>query len=318
MLAEDPAHHRVLLVGPTVDSSNPSAGLKLMQLTMWAWDGADWIQVGTGLPPGPRYDGILAFDQAHRQLVLAGGRTNNANLRDTWIWDGQSWTLKDSDSAPQTEESASAIYDPVSRRVIAFAGPASTFAWDGSRWAQVNIAHSPSVNGLLTRMAVSGRVGGLFTGNGGASFWDWTGSDWEVVWPTGLANWRTYDPTPSPGFKLRLPPYWYSLDGGFSNENVGAPLEMDRNGVWVIASIGSEPCQPPKEVVSASTRVALAGKPAIRYTLPPGGPDGTSGFLVQTSGSSACLALQLLAFDVGTRDANAVLFDEMVSGFSLR
>jgi hypothetical protein len=321
MLAYDAFRHSVLLAGPTVDYSKPSAGIKLVRFVLWSWDGCDWSELHPTSSPSPRYGSILAFDAAHRELVLAGGQTPMAEVfHETWVWDGHGWSLKDSGSPPLSE-TAAAVYDPVSGRVVAFAPAASTFAWNGSTWAKVNTAQSPSGYGLhaLTPLSESNRIGGLFADAGGATFWEWRGTDWAAVWPTDLASWRTYDPTPTEGFKLRLPPYWYVGPGFFSNENVGAPLELDRAGAWVTASVSTGPsCQPPREVASASTPTTIAGRPAIRYTFPPGGPDGISGFLVQTTGMNGCITLGLSAFAVEARDANAVLFNQMVSGFALR
>jgi hypothetical protein len=325
LLVYDTLRQQVLLVGTTIDYSTPSLGIKLVQFVMWSWDGVDWRELPAASFPSPRYDEVLAFDSARGQLVLAGGRTPTGyDLRDTRVWDGQTWTLKDSTTAPPSQgDVATGIYDHGSQRVVAFSPPAGTYVWDGNHWAKQTPKHSPSGYELhaLVQHPVSSGIGGLFIDAAGAFVWDWTGADWDVMWPKDLTSWRTY--TAPEGFRLQYPPYWYALPQidpaephrYFSNENVGAPLMMDQSGLWVQAQATAQPCQAPTATASAS--VTLGGLPATRYTLSPGGPSGTSGILVLASRSTGCVSVALSTYFVATRDANAAVFDELISRFTL-
>jgi hypothetical protein len=58
---------------------------------MWAWDGAQWLQIEVASPPG-RVHPAMAFDQQRGIAVLAGGSdTPGELLQDIWEWDGQVW-----------------------------------------------------------------------------------------------------------------------------------------------------------------------------------------------------------------------------------
>jgi hypothetical protein len=95
---------------------------------------------------------------------------------------------------PSARHAAAMAYDPAHSAVMLFGGDAGggplgdTWAWDGSRWAQLSPAHSPSAR-TGAALAFDGQQGTLvlFGGNeaGGrpaADTWTWSGSDWV---PTG-------------------------------------------------------------------------------------------------------------------------------------
>jgi hypothetical protein len=60
---------------------------------LWSWDGRAWKKLAEG-GPEPRVMGYIAYDQKRDRIVLFGGRRgvpDNADLGDTWEWDGATW-----------------------------------------------------------------------------------------------------------------------------------------------------------------------------------------------------------------------------------
>ncbi len=90
-LAYDAVRGRTLLFGGT-----NVMGAQLDDT--WEWDGTTWRDVtGTGTRPLARRHAGMAFDPVRGRTVLFGGDRQAASgaqtmERDTWEWDGQSWT----------------------------------------------------------------------------------------------------------------------------------------------------------------------------------------------------------------------------------
>jgi hypothetical protein len=69
-------------------------------------------------------------------VVLFGGQGANTDLRDTWTWDGSTWTKQAPTTSPPARIFASMAYDAATRNVVLFggqnAGPRSfndTWTW---------------------------------------------------------------------------------------------------------------------------------------------------------------------------------------------
>lgn len=56
------------------------------------WDGAAWTVVASAHAPAGRTGAELVADPGTGRLVLFGGRSESAVLRDVWEWDGVDWT----------------------------------------------------------------------------------------------------------------------------------------------------------------------------------------------------------------------------------
>src|SRR5690348_11002980 len=53
------------------------------------------------LPPSPRSDAGMVYDQAHAELVLFGGNDLTGKVtNETWTWDGKAWRLYHPSIAP--------------------------------------------------------------------------------------------------------------------------------------------------------------------------------------------------------------------------
>jgi hypothetical protein len=51
----------------------------------WTWNGVDWFRLFTSPSPPARGGVSLAYDAAHRQVVMYGGRKTAGPLIETWV-----------------------------------------------------------------------------------------------------------------------------------------------------------------------------------------------------------------------------------------
>lgn len=117
----------------------------------WIWNGRSWTQATTALSPPARAAAAIAYDARNRQVVLFGGQDNDLSdcphLRDTWTWDGRTWTARNVALAPDLCE-AGAAYDASAERVILFGfkngGRIETWSWNGQAWALLHPLKQPS------------------------------------------------------------------------------------------------------------------------------------------------------------------------------
>ena len=86
-IAYDEARQQTVLF-----SGNDRSGAEVSQT--WIWDGGNWSQKLPAHSPLPRSLCAMAFDAAHGQVVLFGGRpaADDGDFADTWTWDGNDWT----------------------------------------------------------------------------------------------------------------------------------------------------------------------------------------------------------------------------------
>jgi len=128
------------------------------------------------------------------------------------------------------------------------------------------------------------------------------------------------------GYSLNYPKQWYSLnnngapdtDKSFSNENVGAPLEMTAAGIWLTVRVTSGACASAAGRVDGQAALTVAGSPVTR----------TYGMLSPTAGeqawvidaamthSSRCIAFHYLAHTQAVRDGSLAVADEMITSLS--
>ena len=139
--------------------------------------------------PSPRWGMAMAYDDAHAEVVMFGGRRD---LSDTWTWDGSAWTERHPRSSPSGRFTSMA-YDAAHGDMVLFGGFGShgflgdTWTWDGSNWTEQHPPTSPSARAApLAYDAARGEVV-LFGGEGnGGPFddtWTWDGSTWTMRHP---------------------------------------------------------------------------------------------------------------------------------------
>ncbi|MHB1534364.1 MAG: Kelch repeat-containing protein [Acidimicrobiales bacterium] len=175
--AYDPDLNTVVAFGGTTASGAYSD-------VTWLWNGASWAAANTGThPPAARADASLAWDSAHRQLILFGGRSADGTLlNDTWAWNGTTWfpITSGSSVAPPPRFGATMGTDSTGELVL--------FGGTGQRSA----ASQQSATQPAPQSSSSGTSAGA--GSGAVTLgdtWTWDGSAWEQQRPPASPPART-------------------------------------------------------------------------------------------------------------------------------
>jgi hypothetical protein len=153
-----------------------------------------------GPPPSPRGEAGVAYDEAHGQMVLFGGRTESQNFLDeTWAFDGKAWTQMHPAASPTGRQMAGMAYDAARHQVVLVGGMISqngrqvplndTWTWDGRAWTQQHPANdAPAVQQNMalaydpkSRMVIAFYV--EQTANGQPHTLGWNGTDWQDLHP---------------------------------------------------------------------------------------------------------------------------------------
>ena len=125
----------------------------------WTWKGGKWHLQSPSASPPPRTSAGMAYDEAHRQIVLFGGQNAVAPvpgqglpaMQDTWTWDGSTWTQQNPSSSPPAAVGPMIAFDPKLQKIVAVVSPSfsdsptQTWVWDGRTWEQLNL--NPAVPG---------------------------------------------------------------------------------------------------------------------------------------------------------------------------
>ena len=119
----------------------------------YLWNGISWSQVDLGdrFPPQRTYS-QMSFDAARDQAVLFSGvRDGCSFLRDTWTWNGASWTWLHPQTNPPSRAWSSMAYDRQHNVSVLFGGRGGdsadrndTWVFDGARWIPKSPLTSPS------------------------------------------------------------------------------------------------------------------------------------------------------------------------------
>jgi hypothetical protein len=147
----------------------------------WEWDGVDWTQMHPAQSPQPRRLHAMTYDAARGETVLFGG---SLGAPGTWIWNGTNWSLR-AVADPGSREGTAIVYSPNSHRVLLFGGNLAgqlqndLWQWDGSSWAQLHQAVSPSPRCYRLLGGV------LMFGGFSADTWLWNGAWQQLSTPGG-------------------------------------------------------------------------------------------------------------------------------------
>lgn len=155
----------------------------------------------TGPPPPPRAEAGVAYDAAHGQLVLFGGRTETQYfLNETWTFDGKGWTQMHPKVSPPGRQMAGMAYDAARHQVVLVGGTVNqtgrtvqvplndTWTWDGRVWTQQHPANNaPAVQSMplaydpASRMVIAFYVEPVVKGK--PHTLGWNGTDWVELHP---------------------------------------------------------------------------------------------------------------------------------------
>jgi hypothetical protein len=190
-MAYDAATRSVVLFGGTTDDFHSFADT-------WTWNGTTWTKQAPATSPPARFGASMAYDAATRTVVLfAGVKTFSSDKqdRDTWTWNGTTWTKQAPATSPPARSFASMAYDTAKRNVVLFGGingrsGTPTWTWNGSTWARHTPAKSPPVR-FDASMAYDTATGdavlfdGLVNAHGKTlnDTWTWNGTSWTKQAP---------------------------------------------------------------------------------------------------------------------------------------
>jgi hypothetical protein len=166
-LNPEPRSHGVLIHDPIAERIVVFGGDSARGLLadVWAFDlvTLTWSELATrGGPPQPRLGANAVYDPNGHQLVLWAGQRGSRFLNDTWLLDLRSleWREVSPAGRPQARYGSAAVFDPVERRLVQFAGftnlsrrfqDTQAFDLDTNLWEDLTPADvKPIVRCLLT------------------------------------------------------------------------------------------------------------------------------------------------------------------------
>jgi hypothetical protein len=183
-MAYDRARGRVVLFGGF--GANAQLG------DTWEWNGTAWESLAVTGPPARALAGF-AYDEKRGVTVLFGGDrgfTPADLLRDTWTFDGRTWTDVTTTDGPSARDHVSMGYDPALERLILFGGgdfeEGGAWQWNGAEW-QVLTATGPSKRDVPS--LVTDRAGGRLLMYGGR--WD---EVFNELWVLSCDRWSLTAP----------------------------------------------------------------------------------------------------------------------------
>jgi hypothetical protein len=138
----------------------------------------------------------VTFDPVSHRTILFGGYDTAGYRKDTFLFDGQTWTQVTTPTSPSRRAAAAMSYDSVTQRVVLFGGfdgahyLGDTWLWDGATltWSPATPATSPTaVTGpMVFTDPLNGHVD-CYGGYAGMFYqlktWQWTGTTWVDLNP---------------------------------------------------------------------------------------------------------------------------------------
>ena len=90
----------------------------------WEWNGSSWSRAAKSkvIWPSGRWKQAMVFDKSCNTAFMFGGESEGRALNDTWLWDGGTWTLKDSGKKPPARIWHKMVYDSERNVVVMFGG----------------------------------------------------------------------------------------------------------------------------------------------------------------------------------------------------
>jgi hypothetical protein len=145
---------------------------------------------------------------------------------------------------------------------------------------------------------------------------------------TAQPGWKAYI-SARWGYSIDYPTGWYDLHSGapdtqkyFSNENVGAPLQMSASGVYETIDVEpnqSEPCAPSWASGAAirQSPITLDGVPTTRYVVnfTPSGAEPFYAVGVWVGHGGRCYGITFLSQNPSARDANIDVDSQAIASF---
>ncbi|MFV9507292.1 MAG: kelch repeat-containing protein [Oscillochloridaceae bacterium umkhey_bin13] len=188
---------------PILAGGTSTAGGVTFLSETWELDAIDWNRRAPHVGPNLSdtfHAYAIAPQPARQRLVLFLGSTNNDRLRETWEWDGMSWTPRTPATNPPTRVDHALVYDEARNHVVLFGGKgyngvwlADTWTWDGHTWTPLNPSSAPAARGrhTLAYDAAQQQIvlfGGWYSHSAGTTYlrdtWLWNGTTWSEAVPS--------------------------------------------------------------------------------------------------------------------------------------
>lgn len=160
----------------------------------WAQNSTDgWVAANPATAPSPRAGHAMVYDCYHGVTLLNGGYDGQEYFRETWTFDGTTWTRKSTVGPPALGWQAMA-YDTHRRVAVLFggydaaqnAGFGQTWEWNGYSWSQ-RATTGPSPRFYTSMVYDEARrvvvlFGGYEPGTGldKRDTWEWNGATWTM------------------------------------------------------------------------------------------------------------------------------------------
>ncbi len=117
-----------------------------------------WTELTPAASPPGRSDHTIVYDSHRDKIVLFGGNTGSARVKDTWEYDRNSntWTEISTTHAPSGRSDFAMVYDPDRQKVVLFGGYfysgssfyyQDTWEYDGSDWSEIVQTSPPDLRG---------------------------------------------------------------------------------------------------------------------------------------------------------------------------
>jgi hypothetical protein len=147
----DPVRQHVVLFGGRSDS----AGGAIYFADTWAYVSGAWTQLAS-VGPSAREGGSVAWDPglSGGRVVAFGGLGSAGARNDTWAWDGTSWTVVATGTAPTARVFFDVAFHPGLGKLVLFGGAtgggagatlnAETWVFDRTTWTLLGSASGPS------------------------------------------------------------------------------------------------------------------------------------------------------------------------------
>lgn len=175
-IAGDSARNEVVVFGGYDSSWNLSSAT-------WVWSKEKgWEEKFPNTAPPARSNALICYDPDRKEIILYGGWSQNGQLNDTWVWNGDDWQQKTQENPPSVDYWNSAmVYDATRKRPVIISpnyyGGGNMYFWDGTSWTQESIS-MPSSNIYNFSAAYDAKNGKivLLTQNGETLLFD--GASW--------------------------------------------------------------------------------------------------------------------------------------------
>lgn len=128
----DPVGHRLIVSGGQI-SGNITSDVWALNLEQNTWTRL----AGPGAGPTPRFTHNAIYDPIDHRMVVWSGRRGDTNYNDLWAFDlsNNTWSeIAAADPKPNPRYGTAAIYDPLTDRLINFAGFTDTGRFNDT-WA---------------------------------------------------------------------------------------------------------------------------------------------------------------------------------------